>query len=104
MSKHTPGPWHVVKGYDERSWMVDSDNGTPIAAVPDVRLNARENARLIAAAPDLLRCAKLTAEMLATLQPLFQKIDDVCEDTDYGKAIKEITGTIAAVIAKAEGK
>lgn len=64
----TPGPWHVVKGWDERSWMVDSANGTPIAAVPDTRLNARENARLISAAPELLEAAKAALEALRALK------------------------------------
>lgn len=94
--KHTPGPWHVMKGWDERSWMVDSANGTPIAAVSDTRLNARENARLIAAAP----------ELLAALKGLIQEefVFENAQSPNIRAVVSRRVNAALAAIAKAEGK
>lgn len=55
MSKHTPGPWHVVEEMDDDGdvlYSIEADN-VPVA---DIYRKAEHeaNARLIAAAPELL--------------------------------------------------
>jgi hypothetical protein len=48
---HTPGPWHVAGGTDER--FVDSGTNGTVAKIA-IKPEMSANARLIAAAPQLL--------------------------------------------------
>lgn len=60
MSKHTPGPWRVVKRANHtglRMLAVDTNRDGHFD-IPVTMNNAVENARLIAAAPELLEAAK----------------------------------------------
>ena len=58
MAEHTPGPWEVVPGLDDKARVfyvrtIDNDLHY-IAQIGRFGENAPANARLIAAAPDLL--------------------------------------------------
>jgi len=96
MTKHTPGPWHVLEMRGE----VVIERGSPpdkahhgyrIADIsydePDRKEERLATAALIAAAPDLLYAARWARKMIAETYPQSAVVE-----------------TLAAAIAKAEGK
>ncbi len=89
--QHTPGPWTVgtKHGLMDAYW-VDS----PSTLKPAIATRI-EDARLIAAAPELL-------EALITALPYLEAAE---ADPGYKKgAVSNVTATIRAAIAKAEGR
>lgn len=66
MSKHTPGPWKIRKGFDEGTKEIYFPNPkikkpfypTELCVVAAEGSEGKSNARLIAAAPDLLEALK----------------------------------------------
>lgn len=90
IAQHTPGPWHVEQGSDERDFIVADQTGNTVAEPnacaydfseldPKVRridiAEAKANARLIAAAPELLvacrdLCDAIPDETLTADPPL----------------------------------
>lgn len=102
MSKHTPGPWHVMRaakpdnvgGYD--CAVVTPDRLILAEAFErpsrDVTFPAEANARLIAAAPELLEVCK---DALATIGKQSRFWDDpifVCLTADLEAAIRAAEG------------
>nr|ELR5210105.1 hypothetical protein [Providencia rettgeri] len=49
--KHSPAPWHLRDGINERSILVDDNYNVIFASLDDIK---KEDADLIAAAPELL--------------------------------------------------
>jgi hypothetical protein len=72
MSKHTPGPWKLLKNEDREEYTVTTKDGKPnyhrgLASVSfgfsePVETEQHANAKVIAAAPDLLEACKTMAE------------------------------------------
>jgi len=92
MSKHTPGPWVVVRRRDHGDHVIQSDSDT-VAVVWDEGGSPDADARLIAAAPD----------MLAALELL---LANVLAGDEGGYSKREHAAAIAAAegaIAKARG-
>lgn len=92
MTKHTPGPWHVVEKAEHKGQgilHIVEEGGDPYWDIATLMTHDEEleaNARLIAAAPELLEAA--------------QKALDECVDligTDEGEALE-------AAIKKALGE
>ncbi len=81
MTKHTPGPWKVVKWDYEECFSIQDETkyrvaGIKPALIEDVEI-AKANARLIAAAPELLEALDELAKAFYTLsgnaiQPRFE--------------------------------
>jgi hypothetical protein len=94
MSKHTPGPWEVIR-QDDGSLAIVNNNGDIITYAFDLSddINALQNANLIAAAPELL------AALYEALP--FINDDDGAYKAGYAKKVEQ---RILAAINKAEGK
>lgn len=104
---HTPGPWTVATGKDERDFVVLEPSGntvcepnieafySPADFDPNVRripvAEATANAHLIAAAPDLLSVARLIAGSIECCE--------CCSSHPHRGDCQ-----LMAVIAKAEGR
>jgi len=86
MSKHTPGPWHAIKVRANGHRRIITEQGTPIAVVPD---SSPADARLIAAAPDMY-------ELLTKIRG---HIDSTCRECES----KAIVPEIDALLDKIEG-
>ena len=92
MTKHTPGPWILVKAPRSRTWELSAQGWKQFANVygntdPELNRQGEANARLIAAAPDLL-------EALKAIRQAFQS----------GTAMFVAQDMAEAAIAKAEGR
>lgn len=78
MAQHTPGPWRVLQGGEDRDFIIADASGNTIAE-PNAELynewpplaphihhisvaEAKANARLIAASPDMLKQLKALAD------------------------------------------
>ena len=97
MSKHTPGPWKIIRHEDmpNTRWIGSSDAesfGDGFATVWSV---GKHNARLIAAAPELLEALQITYDALCISYPL--------HSTDMDKR-GAIMAQARAAIAKATGE
>ena len=93
MSKHTPGPWRVVK--HDKLVVVDDERMTIMCNFP-YSLSVEQNmadARLIAAAPELLEA----------LQSIAECCDEDHAARDYASRQTEIRGIARAAIRKATG-
>lgn len=86
MSKHTPGPWYVIKVRVNGHRRIISEQGTPIAVVSD---SLTADARLIAAAP----------EMYELLTKIRGHIDSTCRECES----KAIVPEIDALLDKIDG-
>lgn len=93
MSKHTPGPWKIIRGDDELFISSASRKGKVEIATIDTgyirsfAAEQRANARLIAAAPDLLENLQGCMEALASHVP------DCIEVKAARDAIAKATGS-----------
>lgn len=97
MSKHTPGPWTLVKVPASRTWEIHAPTWRDLAdvfgnAASDLHEEGSANARLIAAAPELLEALKAIATKADSLQ------------ADPHKALAQIRLSAVAAIIKAEGR
>lgn len=63
MSKHTPGPWVVLRE-PRGMWITRADKSFAIASIPPMAENAASDARLIAAAPQLLEALELARDYM----------------------------------------
>jgi hypothetical protein len=91
MSKHTPGPWSVMRtpsGYDHIRGPKGQRISHECSDLDDLGDEAKANATLIAAAPDLLAALKKIAN----------------GEGYYGAQAREYKEIAAIAIAKAEGK
>lgn len=108
MSKHTPGPWRVIKIPGQRTqinWWIEAESKefpeghklrwNPISVCCFSSPN-KANARLIAAAPEML-------EALKRVKPPGHRSGDCYSDDYIGKCVCGLE-IIEAAIAKAEGK
>ena len=88
MSKHTPGPWHVVGESDPEIHGPDGEWITHqvCSGAGDENNDGQANARLIAAAPDLLAACKAALVWF-----------DAAQDTAAAKQLR-------TAIAKAEAR
>jgi hypothetical protein len=103
---HTPGPWEVKQGADERDFIVADQTGNTVCE-PNAELfnewpeldpnvhhisvaEAQANARLIAAAPDLLESLKEALSIIGNRLPV--------------GSFTEAKAKALAAIAKAEGR
>ena len=67
MTKHTPGPWTIIRFHAMADHLMGADH-CRIALLDDAHHDeeiAAQNARLIAAAPDLLEACDVAAHELA---------------------------------------
>ena len=109
--EHTPGLWKIenngelqeldgvqyvrIMGPGEYEHICDVFETPALPSYPNVKVDARANARLIAAAPDLLAMCKLAANYVAKMV-----VDNVNTVVPPIIALNRIE----AAIAKAEGK
>lgn len=90
VSKHTPGPWNVDGGTNNKGdlyiWQTgEYYGGHAIATVHgEIQEGAEANARLIAAAPDLLATCKASAKQ-------FRKLSNGAIAAEIEAAIKKAT-------------
>lgn len=96
MSKHTPGPWHIIGGYNIYSELggqsgdgvtADARDGWHIASIGEAptfvdgesvylgRDVQKANARVLVAAPDLLEALESTTECAEILRGLIENIE-----------------------------
>lgn len=114
---HTPGPWEVKQGDDERDFIVAEPSGNtvcePNAACfdfaeldPNVRTitlaEAQANARLIAAAPELLACLRRMCGMYGAYSKRLAPL--LAEDEGTMWAFENVNSLALEAIAKAEGQ
>lgn len=105
MSKHTPGPWHVVS---DEAVKVTDNFGATLATATFVHLQGRRvpseveaNATLMAAAPELLEALK---ELLAAELAIFPSAEAGKEAQDaWADRRAAARNNAAFVIAKATG-
>jgi len=102
MSKHTPGPWHVVNGTFDT--MIADAGRKFVAEVTTTGMGyaVRPNAELIAAAPDLLAALR---EITEQYERLLVESRITKRDADAVRALlPEYTAAARAAIAKATGE
>lgn len=104
MSKHTPGPWHVVAPNGDNMirvhtpYKTTNEQNVPICTlIADSResVDSKANARLIAASPMLLEVCKMMLERLedSKTAKLWESPEEhTLEIEIYRKAIAKATG------------
>jgi len=77
MSKHTKGPWGVIKTHYclQVIPLVGADDSTPAAVAHCYGADQQANAKLIAAAPDMLAALELAEVQLEQLEGLLKPPD-----------------------------
>lgn len=86
--KHSPAPWHLRDGINERSILVDDNYNVIFASPDDIK---KEDADLIAAAPELLEA------LIELTESAKEAIDDLGD-------LSDAIDTAKAAIAKALGQ
>lgn len=94
MSKHTPGPWHLVNYKNAADYTICSMSHGFVTSFP--KRDGIETANLIAAAPELLDLAKL----------ILKEWDAPTEGVQRGELISRLSqyaSEARKIITKAEG-
>jgi hypothetical protein len=109
--KHTPGPWKVVKPFDDYDeWRVAIDDGDPgvaVVAVMDGQPEDAANAQLMAAAPEMYEAlVAINAGWATPKECSHGEEPDYCDGCRYEMelAVAAAIKAARAAIAKAEGR
>ncbi|EMY0637126.1 hypothetical protein AAIC24_002906 [Providencia rettgeri] len=78
--KHSPAPWHLRDGINERSILVDDNYNVIFASLDDIK---KEDADLIAAAPELLEAL---IELTESAKEAIDGLGDLSDAIDTAKA------------------
>lgn len=78
--KHSPAPWHLRDGINERSILVDDNYNVIFASLDDIK---KEDADLIAAAPELLEAL---IELTESAKEAIDGLGDLADAIDTAKA------------------